>query len=105
MTDDGGAREPGADRTASSLYDGVRGQERAVAQLRALGLELGELGLALVQAAVIAAPRQQAVGPGDRIAGEIADDDQRQRRHRRTADQSQAARGPSHALQRITMTP
>ena len=35
MTDDGGAREPGADRTASSLYDGVRGQERAVAQLRA----------------------------------------------------------------------
>ena len=75
-----------------------------MAQLRALGLELGQLGLALVQSAVIAAPGEQSVGPGDRIAGEIADDDQRQRGHRRAADQSQTACCPPHAGQRITMT-
>ena len=52
-----------------------------VPQLGALCLELRQLGLAHVPGAMIAAPGEQAVGPGDRMAGEGADDEQRQRRH------------------------
>ena len=67
-------------------------------ELRTLLLDLRKLGLPLLQRAVIAAPGEDAVGPGDRMAGEGADDDHRQRRHRRPADQ------PENALRYPPMT-
>ena len=60
----------------------------------ALGLELGQFDLPLAKVAVIAAPGEQAVGPGDGMAGKGADDDQRQRRAHRAADQSDAFAAP-----------
>ena len=73
-----------------------------MAQLGALLLDLGELGLTLQESAVIAALGKNSVGPGDRMAGERPDDDQRERRHGRPADQSKAlSRSPHDVIRRI----
>ena len=65
----------------------------AVLQLRLLLLELRQLGLPLMKSAMIAAPGEYAVRARDRMAGEGADDDQRQRGKRRAADQLEDALG------------
>ena len=67
------------------------GNLRAMVQTK-----LRKLSLPLVERAVITAPGEQAIRTCDRMAGEGADDNDRQRRHRRPADQSQNAICPLH---------
>src|SRR5690554_7006582 len=55
-------------------------QLRPVLELGPLLLELSEFRLPLLERMVIAAPGEDSVRAGNRIAGEGADDDQRQRR-------------------------
>src|SRR3569623_1827635 len=71
-------------------------QGRPVTQLVTLLLDLRQLLLASHQRVMIAAPRQQPVVPGDRMSGKGADDDQRQRRHRRPPYQSITLRSSPH---------
>lgn len=62
-----------------------------------LGIQLGEFRLPLLKVAMVTAPGKQAVRTRNRMAREGADDRQRQRRHRRAADQSNALVScPSH---------
>jgi hypothetical protein len=73
-------------------------------QLRTLGLELRELRLALLKRPMVAAPREDSVGPGDRMAGKGPDDDQRQRRRRRPANElKDPVPTPQDVTRRITM--
>src|SRR5690348_14000187 len=65
-------------------------------ELGPLLLKLCKLRLPLLQGAMIAAPGENSVGPGDRVAGERPDDDQRKRRRRRATDQAQTARSTPH---------
>ena len=66
-------------------------QGRTMAQVVALVLELCELNLPLIEVAMITTPGKQSIWTGDGMAGEGADDRQRQRRHCRAADQSDAS--------------
>ena len=61
-------------------------QRRAMTQIGAGRLEPGKLDLTRLKVAMIAAPRKQAIGPGDGVAGKGSNDDQRQCRPHRTAD-------------------
>src|SRR5690348_16647936 len=65
-------------------------------ELGPLLLKLCKLRLPLLQGAMIAAPGENSVGPGDRVAGERPDHDQRKRRRRRATDQAQTARSTPH---------
>src|SRR5690348_10662176 len=65
-------------------------------ELGPLLLKLCKLRLPLLQGAMIAAPGENPVGPGDRVAGERPDDDQRKRRRRRATDQAQTSRSTPH---------
>ena len=69
---------------------------------RMLALDLRKLGLPLFERKVIAAPGEDPVWPGDGVAGESADDDHRQGRHRDPADQPEdTIRTPHHDVKRI----
>ena len=74
----------------------------AVPKLHPLLFEPGEFDLTVLERAVIAAPGEQAVRPGDRMAGEGTDDDQRQRRHCDAPYKAEAALGSPHEKQGIT---
>src|SRR4051794_34722254 len=79
-------------------------KRRMMAQLRALCLELREFNLALLQRAMVPSPGEDPVGPGDRVAGEGPDDDQRQRRRSRAANElKNAVPTPHDVTRRITM--
>ncbi len=65
-------------------------------------LQLGELGLSLLKVAMITAPGEQPVGPGDRIAREIADDQQGQGRPDSPANESDIAFATHRVPTRIT---
>src|SRR5206468_3158213 len=56
---------------------------------RSLGGERGELDLLFLLLAAIVAPAQYAVGADDRIAEEVGDDEQSERRHGRPPDDLQ----------------
>ena len=60
----------------------------AVTKRRFFRLEPRQLRLPSLQVAVVSAPGEQTVRPGNSIAGEIADDDQCKRRPKSTADQT-----------------
>ena len=65
-------------------------------ELRTLPSRCAELRLTLLKRTMIAAPGENPVGAGDRMAGEGSDDDHRQRRHRRPANEPEnAVRPPS----------
>jgi hypothetical protein len=71
-------------------------------ELRMLLLDLPKFGLPLLQSAVIAAPREDSVRAGDRMAGECADDDHRQGWHCHPADQPEnTVRSSRHDVKRI----
>ena len=72
-------------------------QGRMMAQLGASPIEPRKLGLLGLQVAMIAAPCEQAVGPGYGMAGEGADDDQRQCGAHRAPDQSDIVLVPRHS--------
>ena len=61
-----------------------------------LRFELSEFNLPSLKVAIVAASGEQTVGTVNRIAGEIADDEQRQRRPHGPTDQSEAAISPTH---------
>ena len=74
-----------------------------VLQFGALLFDFAQLRLPLKQGAMIAAPRKNAVGAGNRMAGERADDDHRQGRHGDPANEREnAVRSPNHDVRRIT---
>src|SRR5690242_20907937 len=65
-------------------------------QLRPLLLQLRELRLPLLERAVIAAPGEDSVRSGNGMAGEGADDDQRQRGKCRAANKLENALPTPH---------
>ena len=62
-------------------------QVRAMLQLRLLLLQLRKIGVALLESAMVAAPGEDPVRPGNRVAREGSDDDQREGRKRRAPDE------------------
>ena len=67
-------------------------------ELGLLLLELRKLNLPLLQSAVITAPGEDSVRPGNGVAGERADDDQRERRKRRPANKFENPLPTPHKL-------
>src|SRR6185312_2188933 len=93
-----------ADQFIGHVRIGLVGVQKvgAVLELGSLLLNLGKLGLPLLELAMIAAPGEDPVFAGDRVTGEGADDKHRQRGHRGPADHGEnSARSPHHDVMRI----
>lgn len=72
-------------------------------ELRALLLDLCELGLALMKRAMIASPGKDAIWPSDSMSSEGPNDDYGKGWHCNPADQREnAVRSPHDVIRRIT---
>ena len=71
----------------------------AVLELGFLFLQLRKLGFALFEGAMITAPGEDSVRSGNRMTGERPNHDQRERRRRGAAYQTQAFRSSPIAIQ------
>ena len=77
----------------------------AMLQLRLLLFELRKLGFAMFEGAMVSAPCEHSVRPGDGMASKGSNDNEGQRRERRAPDQLENAVPSPHESQGITREP